>query len=420
MNLTEDLTCAICYELFTQPVMLGCMHHFCKSCIMRFWRGSRGPVSCPQCRREFPNKQFQTNFLVAGVVEKVRGTSEETSRKKRMKHLQELLRNEQAKSKEYISMMRRDDEKINLVMRSSSELKQKVQNEFCALHQILYNEEQAVLEELRKEEDEMLNKLERHMQELKEAVRQAEEKISMIGNSLDAIKENLMVEVADLNTRSVAEVGKEPKADVPFFISKYSGPLQFAVWKKMIKLIKPGLTHLTFDPDTAHPNLILSSDQLSVVECNKKVCSTQHPRRFIQSVNVLAAQSFSSGRHYWEVHVGNKTKWDLGVAAESVDRKARVKLCPENGYLTIRLRNKNEYWAGTQPWTPLCVKHLLQRVGVFLDYEEGKVSFYNGERMELLFSFCTSFNGPIYPFFSTCFSDGGTNAEPLQLFHLQL
>ncbi|XP_039630964.1 tripartite motif containing 105 isoform X2 [Polypterus senegalus] len=342
MNLTEDLTCAICYELFTQPVMLGCMHHFCKSCIMRFWRGTRGPVSCPQCRREFPNKQFQTNFLVAGVVEKVRGTSEESSRKKRMKHLQELLRNEQAKSKKYISMMRRDDEKINLVM------------------------------------------------------------------------------VADLNTRAVAEVGKEPKVDVPFFISKYSGPLQLAVWKKMIKLVKPGLTHLTFDPDTAHPNLILSSDQLSVVECNNKVCNAQHPRRFIQSVNVLAAQSFSSGRHYWEVHVGNKTKWDLGVAAESVDRKAKVKLCPENGYLTIRLRNKNEYWAGTQPWTPLCIKYLLQRVGVFLDYEEGKVSFYNAEGMELLFSFCSSFNGPIYPFFSTCFSDGGTNAEPLRLFHLQL
>ncbi|MGH0180527.1 UNVERIFIED_CONTAM: hypothetical protein FKN15_004475 [Acipenser sinensis] len=71
-SLKDELTCAICYDLFTEPVMLGCMHHFCKACIVTFWRGVRGPVSCPQCRHEFPSKHFQTNYLVAGVVERVK------------------------------------------------------------------------------------------------------------------------------------------------------------------------------------------------------------------------------------------------------------------------------------------------------------------------------------------------------------
>lgn len=77
-SLREDLTCAICCDLFSEPVMLACMHHFCKACISRYWRGVQGPVTCPQCRRVFSTKHFQTNYLVAAMVEKVRASSSDT------------------------------------------------------------------------------------------------------------------------------------------------------------------------------------------------------------------------------------------------------------------------------------------------------------------------------------------------------
>ena len=77
-SLREDLTCAICCDLFREPVMLACMHHFCKPCISRYWRGTQGPVTCPQCRKEFSSKQFQTNYLVTAMVEKVRATTSDT------------------------------------------------------------------------------------------------------------------------------------------------------------------------------------------------------------------------------------------------------------------------------------------------------------------------------------------------------
>lgn len=73
-SLREDLTCAICCDLFRDPVMLACMHHFCKACICRYWRGAQGPVSCPQCRKEFDFKRFQTNYLVAALVDKIRAS----------------------------------------------------------------------------------------------------------------------------------------------------------------------------------------------------------------------------------------------------------------------------------------------------------------------------------------------------------
>ncbi len=79
MSLRDDLTCAICFELFKDPVMLVCMHHFCRRCIVSYWKTVRGPVSCPQCRQVFPNKCFQTNYLVAGLVEKVRASSTSAS-----------------------------------------------------------------------------------------------------------------------------------------------------------------------------------------------------------------------------------------------------------------------------------------------------------------------------------------------------
>lgn len=142
-----------------------------------------------------------------------------------------------------------------------------------------------------------------------------------------------------------------------------------------------------------------------------------NPKRFVQCVNVLGAQGFHTGRHYWEVGVGTKPKWDIGVALETVDRQARVKLCPNNGYWTLRLRNNTEYSAGTQPWTPLRVTSQPQRIGVFVDCEECTVSFYNAHDMSVLYSFSNGPNGKAFPFFSTCISEPGQRAQPIHLLH---
>lgn len=71
-SLREDLTCAVCCDLFREPVMLACMHHFCKLCICQYWRGTEGRVRCPQCRKEFNSKHYQTNYLISSIVEKIR------------------------------------------------------------------------------------------------------------------------------------------------------------------------------------------------------------------------------------------------------------------------------------------------------------------------------------------------------------
>ncbi|XP_064182548.1 tripartite motif containing 105 [Anguilla rostrata] len=416
-SLKEDLTCSICYELFSDPVMLACMHHFCRACISTYWRGIRGTVSCPQCRHEFPDRQLQTNFLVSGMVEKVRASSGEGYQKNLQNQLKDSLESHCAKREEYLNMIRQDKEQVDTIKRVGAELQARVQAEFQALRELLQQEEQEVLGELRREQEELLERAERRLEQLRAAVREAEESVRVLQQAADAVETSVLLELPEVNFRPSLQVEKGAEFDVSAFAGRYSGPLQYITWRRMYRLLRPAPAALTFDPETAHPSLCLSRDKTSVVECQEMLPYKRNPKRFTQCVNVLAAQGFPSGRHYWEVGVAGNAKWDLGVALEAVDRRARAKLSPENGYWTLRLRDGGRYWAGTQPWTPLRVDPPPRTVGVFLDCEERLVSFYNAESMRLIYSFRHGPRGRAYPFFSTCVSERGQKPQPIKLLH---
>lgn len=81
-SLREELTCAICCELFSEPVMLDCMHHFCKGCIQAYWESCPHVPSCPQCRHKIPSRTFRTHYLLSGLVEKVRRCGSEEHQQK--------------------------------------------------------------------------------------------------------------------------------------------------------------------------------------------------------------------------------------------------------------------------------------------------------------------------------------------------
>ncbi|XP_049429437.1 E3 ubiquitin-protein ligase TRIM39-like [Epinephelus fuscoguttatus] len=181
-----------------------------------------------------------------------------------------------------------------------------------------------------------------------------------------------------------------------------------------LKRVQQSAVDVTLDPDTAHPELILSDDGKQVKHGDVKKNLPNNPERFDTCFCVLAKQSFSSGRFYYEVQVKGKTKWDLGVARESINRKGQMKRSPQNGYWTICLRIDNEYYA--LPDLPFCLslKSRPEKVGVFVDYEEGLVSFYDVDAAALIYSFTgCSFTEKLYPYFGPCNNDGGKNSVPL-------
>ncbi|XP_063045597.1 tripartite motif containing 105 [Engraulis encrasicolus] len=419
MNLREDLTCAICCDLFRDPVMLGCMHHFCKRCISTYWRNiHHGLVTCPQCRQEFPTRQFQTNYLVAGLVDKVRASSSDGYVKNVEKQLKESLVHHRSKREDYIKMIHKDKEQVDTLKKVSGELQTRIQTDFQALHSFLQEEEASLLEQLRLEREEWQQALQRHLQALEAALQEVEQNLAILQQAADIKDANVLLELPDLNTRSMTQLSPVPDFDSHAFSSKFAAPTQYTTWRKMFQILKPGPAQVTFDEDTAHPSLVLSRDKTTVVELPEMQPYRPHPSRFVQCVNVLGAQGFTSGRHYWEVAVGAKTKWDLGVALETVDRRARVKLCPENGYWTLRLREGTQYSAGTQPWTRLRLAARPRRVGVLLDCEERRVAFYDADDMTLLHSFSDGPRGRALPFVSTCVTEPGQRPQPLRFIHL--
>ncbi|XP_030635173.1 E3 ubiquitin-protein ligase TRIM39-like [Chanos chanos] len=181
-------------------------------------------------------------------------------------------------------------------------------------------------------------------------------------------------------------------------------------------MVQQYAVNVTLDPDTAHPNLILSDDGKQVTHGNKRQDLPDRTKRFDTCPCVLGKEGFSSGRFYYEVQVSGKTKWDLGVAGESINRKGIITPCPNNGYWTVCLRNENEYHACTGPSVLLSLKQKPQKVGVFVDYEEGLVSFYDVGARSHIYSFTgQSFTGKLYPYFSPCNNAGGKNSAPLSI-----
>ncbi|XP_030282693.1 zinc finger protein RFP-like [Sparus aurata] len=181
-----------------------------------------------------------------------------------------------------------------------------------------------------------------------------------------------------------------------------------------LKRVQQYAVDVTLDPDTAHPKLILSDDGKQVHDNDVKKNLPDNPERFDTSRCVLAKRSFSSGRFYYEVEVKDKTNWDLGVARESINRKGNINPTPQNGQWSICLRNKNEYKAWNLPPVRLSLKCRPEKVGVFVDYEEGLVSFYDVDAAALIYSFSgCCFTQKLYPYFCPCNNGGGKNSAPL-------
>ncbi|XP_055765601.1 E3 ubiquitin-protein ligase TRIM39-like [Salvelinus fontinalis] len=181
-----------------------------------------------------------------------------------------------------------------------------------------------------------------------------------------------------------------------------------------LKRIQQYAVDVTLDPDTAHPELILSEDGKQLRRGDTAQNLPPNPKRFNKYLIVLGKNGFSSGRLYYEVIVKGMTRWTLGVARESTDRKGIITLRPEDGLCVVYRRDVNVYKASNSPPILLSLREKPQKVGVFVDYEEGLVSFYDVEARSHIYSFtgCT-FTEKLFPYFSPSDNDDGQNSAPL-------
>ncbi|CAL8407067.1 unnamed protein product [Arctogadus glacialis] len=180
-----------------------------------------------------------------------------------------------------------------------------------------------------------------------------------------------------------------------------------------LKRVQQYEVDVTLDPDTVHPRLILSEDGKQVHDGGVVKELPDNPKRFTKKIRVLTRQSLS-GRFYFEVQVKDKTAWYVGVARESINRKDLIKLTPENGYWTL-FSYKDGLVFRDNPAVRLPLRAELQKVGVFVDYDEGLVSFYDVEaRVHIYSATGCSFTELLYPILCPGNHDyEGINSAPL-------
>nr|XP_042701546.1 butyrophilin subfamily 1 member A1-like isoform X6 [Chrysemys picta bellii] len=144
--------------------------------------------------------------------------------------------------------------------------------------------------------------------------------------------------------------------------------------------------NVTLDPDTAHPQLILSEDRKSVRWRDTRQDLPDNPKRFDTEFCVLGCEGFISGRHCWEVEVGGGEFWAVGVARESVKRKGGISHNPEWGIWAVECW-WGRCWALTSPPTPLPQSWVPSRIWVCLDCERKQVTFLDADDESPIFTF---------------------------------
>ncbi|XP_067260163.1 zinc-binding protein A33-like [Chanodichthys erythropterus] len=206
------------------------------------------------------------------------------------------------------------------------------------------------------------------------------------------------------NTRNLSEIRMKTDECLETLrraLTQLKDTLQEKLTQNELKRMRQYAVDVTLDPDIAHPNLILSDDGKQVKCGDIWQELPDKPERFEKYGIVLGKERFSSGRFYFEVQVKGNPEWALGVASESINRNGKLKLSPSNGCWSVILRKENEYSACASPYVSLCLKVKPQQVSVFVDYEDGLVSFYDVESCSHIYSYTgQSFTGNLYPFFS--------------------
>ncbi|XP_037338716.2 zinc-binding protein A33-like [Pungitius pungitius] len=442
------LSCHVCSETFRDPVSLSCNHSFCSSCLQRFWEQD-GNKNCPICKTKSSTDEPAVNLTLKGLADsfaerqKTGSTETEPEKEKEevvcedhpevpfwfcedkqkvvcplcesslhqrhkvvpleqaVRNLKDQLRSDlkslQDKKNKHQQVKETYNEVIQVSKKQLVSTEKKIRAEFNKLHQFLKEEEESRLTALREEEEQKDKTISREMKMIEEQISSLSDSISAVEEDLQKHKVSFLSSYKATQTRARVQSSlTDPQlvSGALIDVAKHLGNLSFRVWEKMKDLVH--FSPVILDPNTANYFLYLSDDLTSVRHGDTKQQLPDNPERFTKYPDVLGSEGFSSGKHSWEVEVGDNPYWLLGLVKESVDRKGKIGASPGNGIWCLFYRSGTFTNGACQT---LRVKKSLQRIRVQLDYERGDVSFYDPEDMTPICTHRDTFTEKLFPYF---------------------
>ncbi|XP_038152678.1 nuclear factor 7, brain-like [Cyprinodon tularosa] len=443
------LSCHVCSETFRDPVSLSCNHSFCSSCLKKFWEQT-GNKNCPICKRRSSKEALPLNFSLKELVDtfaggKKSGSSETERGEKQLmvvcsKHqedpklfckdeqravcpvcefslhqshkvvpieqavseLKEQLKSDLKSLQDKRNKHKQVDKTYNDVIQHSKKqqlsTERQIRAEFNKLHQFLREEEESRLAALREEEEQKGKTISREMKRIQEQISSLSDSISAVEEDLQKDQVSFLSSYKATQSRARAQSSlSDPQlvSGALIDVAKHLGNLSFRVWEKMKD--KVHFSPVILDPNTADGRLHLSDDLTSVRRGDTWQQLPDNPERNTKYYDVFGSEGFSSGKHSWEVEVGDHPRWRLGLVKESIERKGVIKALPKYGIWCL-LHDDGKYTNGAGK--TLTVKKSLQRIRVQLDYDRGEVSFYDPEDMSNIYTHRDTFTEKLFPYFS--------------------
>ncbi|XP_068994653.1 nuclear factor 7, brain-like [Embiotoca jacksoni] len=443
------LSCHVCSETFRDPVSLSCSHNFCSSCLKKFWEQA-GNKNCPICKRKSSKDDLLVNFTLKELADSFAGrqksgSSETENEQKKMevmcrKHQEEpklFCEDEQRSVCPVCEFSLHQTHKVVPVEQAVSDLKEQLKSdlkslqdkkdkykqveetynemsehskkqllsterqiraEFNKIHQFLKEEEESRLAALREEEEQKGKTISREMKRIQDQMSSLSDSICAVEEDLQKHNVPFLSSYKATQTRARAQSSlSDPQlvSGALIDVAKHLGNLSFRVWEKMKE--KVHFSPVILDPNTAPQCLHLSDDLTSVRHGDTNQQLPDNPERNTYYAIVLGSEGFSSGKHSWEVEVGDHPEWTIGLVKESVDRKGEITPSPEYGLWCLDYCS-GEYLDGVGK--TVRVKKSLQRIRVQLDYDMGEVSFYNPEDMTHIYTHRDTFTEKLFPLFN--------------------
>ncbi|XP_070281540.1 tripartite motif-containing protein 5-like isoform X1 [Myotis yumanensis] len=385
-----------------------CVHHGEK--LLLFCQEDE-KIICWLCERS-PEHRGHHTFLMEEIAQEY---------KEKLQAALDRLRAEQQKAEKLDDDL--EEERTYRMDQIENELKS-VQDYFKQLRGILAREQQKELQRLEKEAAENLDDLAQAESELAQQRKLLRDLISDLEHQLQGSAVEVLQDVKGTVKRSKTFTLKKPKTLSRKLRKVFQAPDLRGILETFNELAEARRywVHVTLDPPTDKSDIIVSADRRQVKSAFYLRTHYLYQKDNDEDDGVLGSPPITSGKHYWEVDVSDKYAWVLGVYGEKCldsnmmdfvkqDKKHQhvwSQYQPKYGYCVIGLENHSEYKAfvdiaSSDPTTlNLYLSVPPRRVGVFLDYDAGTVSFFNITNHGFLiykFSSC-SFSQKMFPYFN--------------------
>ncbi|XP_068102630.1 E3 ubiquitin-protein ligase TRIM39-like [Hyperolius riggenbachi] len=495
----HELSCSICLDVYTEPVLLRCGHIFCQGCIVTALDAQErsGVYSCPECRETFQDRPvLERNENLSNIVDNFTAMKQEkpevqctfcvdapvpaiktcqqcetsmcdkhlTAHNKTVDHLLveptssliskkcsihkklleyycsedstclcvscclvgthkghqvELLEEASEKKKEglrhelkkMVPKRGRNEERIQSLQdhkrkaqEKAAEEKKRVTALFEDIRRQLEVQEMKVLNEISRQEEQISQSVSDCIQHLETQGGELSRKMARIEKMCDmtdpiAVLQDPKSDTADQDMEEpyIPELDDfliliELKKSIKELITQMESQVDFSL---------PNKTDVLLDADTAHDLLALSDDFRTAAASESSYYRPHLWKRFVSFPQVMSTESFSSGRHYWEVEVSDYGDWDVGVSYPSIEREGDESGFGNNNKSWSFLRYNDEYFAHHDySEIKLNLQSTCRRLGIYLDYEAGRLSFYQlDDPISHLHTFTATFTEPLHAAF---------------------